>query len=134
MKGDLSLEYIGKFIIMSVALLIAVGIILKLSSTEIIPQPQKCEGEIFMNLHEPDSDSTAAKIANIIDLCYKCYEKTVKERTCKVLKKNYAVNSSQIAKALKGIVAQKTIFDTQVYDEQTVIIVWLAEGKVLVKE
>lgn len=135
-KGDLSLEYIGKFIIMAVALVVAIGIILTLSNKvgDIFEPPPKCDETEYAKVKEDSAGKVAAKVANLIDVCFKCYENSVEDKTCFVVTKNFPITSDQIASSLPAAVAQKTLFEQRNYNSSVLIISWLAEGKILVKE
>lgn len=137
MKGELSLDYIGKFVLIMIAVLIGVGIIIYISGLIKVPCPW-CKEEFprYVKISVNDKKEQIGKIASLIDACYTNMKGKIDTETCYIVRNelgSFSITASELKNSLTGSLRDRVVFESDKYDRETLVIGYNGvEGKVYV--
>lgn len=136
---SLSLDYIGKFVIMLVALAVAIALIVDLKGdVDIDWPPGGDEPQMEILNIEGTSDEKAQKIANAIQLCQgKADTNPYEDTGCYVVRstdQDLSLPATEIGSHLPTEIRSQTTFQSDTYTGETVIIRYNAgEQRIIVR-
>lgn len=139
----ISLDYMGKYIIMMVAILVAIGLIFTMKG-QIMNSlgdfwPGEDEGPEQVTISKDTDQARAQKIADLIQQCYEGKVGSgIEDKTCYIINKDsgsFSLGKSDIKDLLKSSLEDKVEFKADSYDRETIMINWDSKAdKILVEK
>ncbi len=136
----LSLDYLGKLVIVLIVVAVSVGMIMEFRGQieGTTPDPGN-DDDPGLEIVEVAGSSSTTKVADLITLCHqRSLEKGYEDLSCFVARKksgNFNLDASTLEEQLEPDVNQSTEFEASTYDRSSIIIQYsVASQKVVVKE
>ena len=139
----LSLDYMGKYVLMMVAILVAIGFIFTMKGqiTDFLGGlgPEDDKGVENVKISRSSSTARATKISDLIAQCYKSkIGSGIKDMTCFLVVTDsgtFNLQKDQIQNLLTPSLAQNVEFANEEYDRETIIISYdSTAGKIIVEK
>ncbi len=142
MKGSLALDFIGKWVLILLAVAVAVGLIVTFSGSvrhaigDLMGGHEKKPVYVRVNLKTHEDE--VAKVSELIGLCYKDKLNSNKDDTCFIVVNEngpFSITSSDINNSLYGGLKEKVVFKSNNYNRETIVISYAwADEKVIVDQ
>jgi hypothetical protein len=136
----LSMDYLGKLVIVLVAVAVSVSMIIEFRGQIEGTTPNPGDGEDpGLEIVQVEESSSLSKVADLITLCHqRSLEQGYEDISCFVARKNsgdFDLNSTDLQAQLSEDVNQSTEFQASNYDRSSIIIQYkVSTQKVVVKE
>jgi len=141
-KGSLALDFIGKWVLILVAVVVAIGLIVTFSSKirqgiiDIFTKDEPETSHVRVELETKAQE--ISKIAELIELCHSTRLNTNDDETCYILqntKRSFDATAQEINNSLSSGMRKNVIFSNQKYSRETIVLsyVWI-DKKVVVAQ
>lgn len=137
----LSLDYLGKLVIVLVAVAVSIGMIIEFRGQieGATPTPGDNKNDPGLEIVKVSGSNSLSKVADLITLCHqRSLEKGYEDISCFVARKetgSFNLNSADIQSQLSNDVNQSTEFKASTYERSSIIIQYkVASQQVVVKE
>lgn len=133
---SLSLEYVGKFAIILVAVAIGVGLIVSLQSDVEGVAPDLGDDDLDSEIVDIDND--AAEVASLVRMCYsESRDRQHESFVCFMARSedgSFSLSSGDIEAELDDSIAEYTEFPDDSFDRETIIIRYSVSSEAVVVE
>jgi hypothetical protein len=137
----MSLDYIGKLVIMLIVIGVSVGMIMEFRGQieDTTPDPGSNNDDPGLEIVEVEESSSLSKVSDLITLCYqRSLEQGYEDLSCFVARTDsgsFDLESSEIEEQLSEDTAEATEFEASTYDRDSIIIQYdVASEKVVVEK
>ncbi|AOV94769.1 hypothetical protein AQV86_02480 [Nanohaloarchaea archaeon SG9] len=137
----MSLDYIGKLVIILVVIAVSIGMITEFRDqiNNTTPTPGNGNDDPGLEIVQVESSNSLSKVANLITLCHqRSLEQGYEDLSCFIARidsGSFDLESSEIENELNEDTAEKVEFKASTYDRDSIIIQYeVASQKVIVEK
>lgn len=137
----MSLDYMGKLVIMLIVIGVSVGMIIEFRGQieDTTPDPGENNDDPGLEIIQVEKSNSLSKVADLITLCYqRSLEQGYEDLSCFVARTdsgNFDLESSEIEEQLSEDTAEATEFEASTYDRDSIIIQYeVVSEKVVVEK